>query len=54
MFNGVYSVSFVAYINAVKASLGSNGYEHLTDKNLKWRKFNTVILDLGLFKLNIK
>jgi hypothetical protein len=38
----------------VKVSLGIEGFEHETEENLKWRKFNTEIIDLRPMKLNIK
>jgi hypothetical protein len=39
-------------ISPFKASLSEP--EHWTEGNLKWKKFNTDIIDLGSLKLNIK
>jgi hypothetical protein len=33
--------------------LGKNGVEHKTEENLKWRKFNAQIIDMGTMKLNV-
>jgi hypothetical protein len=35
-----------------KASFGSSGFKHETEENLKWREFNTKIINLGSPKLN--
>jgi hypothetical protein len=37
----------------VQVSLGTTGFEHQTEKNLKWQQFNTEI-SLGSFIFNIK
>jgi hypothetical protein len=35
-------------------SVGSSGFEHYTEKNVKFRKFNTYSIDSRLLKLIIK
>jgi hypothetical protein len=39
---------------ACKVSLGSSGFEHQTEENLKLGKLNTEIIELGSFKLSVK
>jgi hypothetical protein len=34
--------------------VGSRGFEHQSEDNLKWKIDSTVIIDLGSVKLNMK
>lgn len=37
-----------------KVSLGTSGFEHQTEKNVNWRSFNTEIIHLEYWKLNVE
>jgi hypothetical protein len=41
------------YETPFKVPLGSSGFEHHTENNLKWKEINTGILDLGSLNLKV-
>jgi hypothetical protein len=49
--NTLLNVCVCLYTVNLPFKVSLSGHEHLAQKNLKWMKFNTEILDLGSLKL---